>query len=160
MPLTYLSTLNVACSVDQKENFGTCTGQSTTVVGYQSTSATASVSDTLQRYYGISAWKVPITVTAGADRVTADSGASSSTGTSKPTAPSTPATQTESSRSSASTGSPAGTTTRSGGGAGNANSSSRSSASSTSSSTGGVPRVTQQAVYAGVAAVVGGALIL
>ncbi|KAK3353594.1 hypothetical protein B0T25DRAFT_518630 [Lasiosphaeria hispida] len=121
----------------------------TCAADYSSGSSTEVETETIADWSGYRT--VPVTVTAGAELLGSGSGSGSNSATPTPSASLSTALSTAVKSGDVLVTAPAGTSTRAGTGAG---------AGTTSSSTAGVPRVTQHAVLAGVAAVVGGAMML
>ena len=138
------SSLIAGCSLKPKEDVAVCTA---TQIGSDGQSVSA------DELTGYSSFIVPVTITAGADKL---SGSATTTGAATG-GTSTGVAVTRSSNTSAGTGStgtdaPAPTDAPTG--------DDTTQPTTTSASTGGVPQVTQNAVIMGAAALVGGAMML
>ncbi|KAK4033757.1 hypothetical protein C8A01DRAFT_39765 [Parachaetomium inaequale] len=137
------NTYTANCKLDPAANTATCEGG---VISDGSTSTVVAV------FTDYSTFIVPVTVTAGAEKLSGATEANTNTAASATTGPaaSNPTTL-------ATTAAPTNSQQGSTGGAGQT---AASSSSTTSTSTGGMPRVTQNAVIMGAAALVGGAMFL
>jgi hypothetical protein len=135
--------VEASCKLDPKKDFASCAGKMV------SAKETSYVTDTLTGY---SSLILPVTITAGADKLAeGGAGTTSADGTASATASPTGAATT------LSTATVTDTVTNS---QATGTSSETTAPASSSTSTGGVPRITQNAVVLGAAALVGGAMFM
>ncbi len=129
------------CTLDPVNDRATCTGYVA-----EPGQTTSTFSDVLTAY---KTFIVPVTITAGAEKLSAGAG-SSSAGSASSTVNNPGAVPTTLSTTASGSGSTGGSSA----------STAASTAKASSSSTGGIPRVTQNAVIVGAAALVGGAMLM
>ncbi|KAK4235282.1 hypothetical protein C8A03DRAFT_17953 [Achaetomium macrosporum] len=130
---------NVACKLDPSKDEAQCVG---TMVEGKTTTVTSDI------LTGYSTYILPVTITAGADKLAGGTGPTTADSTAAPTA------------TAATTLSTSAVPTNSQGSSSSSASAGAASSTSTSTSTGGVPRITQNAVVLGAAALVGGAMFM
>lgn len=144
------STLEVHMTLGQTSDDITCRLSGDTADCDQASKGADGSTTAVMQYQGISSWLMPVTVTAGLDALVTTSGSSATTA---PTSGSSATTSTSSSNAASPTGSSESTPASSGTGA-------AQSSKATTATTGGAVAATDNAVVAGIAAVLGCMLVV